>query len=59
MAEYIVLILAGLILLWLVYKYYEPKIEVVVLVKHYRVYLWYNRWDGPVYKRVYKYLFEI
>lgn len=44
---------------WIPYKYYEPKIEVVVLVKHYRVYLRYNRYDGPVYKRVYKFLFEI
>ena len=41
-------------------KVYQPKIEVVVLIKHYRVYLWYNKWDGADYEgRVYKYLFEI
>lgn len=42
------------------WKWYQPKIEVVVLVKHYRVYLWYNKYDGAEYRgRVYKYLFEI
>lgn len=59
MAEFILLIFVVFICFWIPYKYYEPKIEVVVLVKHYRVYLWYNKYDGPVYKRVYKYLFEI
>lgn len=42
------------------WRRYQPKIEVVVLVKHFRIYLWYNKWDGANYKgRVYKYLFEI
>lgn len=42
------------------WRWYQPKIEVVVLVKHYRVYLWYNKYDGAEYRgRVYKYLFEI
>lgn len=42
------------------WRWYQPKIEVVVLVKHFRVYMWYNKWDGPDYRgRVYKYLFEI
>nr|DAH01964.1 MAG TPA: hypothetical protein [Crassvirales sp.] len=46
--------------IWPMFRHYEPKIEVVVLISHYRVYLWYNAWDGPCYKgRVYKYLFEI
>ena len=41
--------------------YYEPRIDIVVLVKHYRVYLWYNKWDHYIYRkeRVYKLLFEI
>lgn len=60
MAEYIVLIFVAFMSLWIPYKHYEPKIEVVVSVKHFRVYLWYNKWDGPRYiGRVYKYLFEI
>lgn len=60
MAEYIILTLVLLIFIWALYKHYEPKIEVVVLVKHHRVYLWYNKWDGPRYQgRFYKYLFEI
>lgn len=42
------------------WRWYQPKIEVVALVRHYRVYLWYNQYDGGEYKgRVYKYLFEI
>lgn len=42
------------------WRWYQPKIEVVALVRHYRVYLWYNQYDGAEYKgRVYKYLFEI
>lgn len=42
------------------WRWYQPKIEVVVLVKHFRVYLLYNKWDGSNYKgRVCKYLFEI
>ena len=43
--------------LWI---WYQPEIEVVVLIDHYRVYLWYNKWNGANYEgRVYKYLFEI
>lgn len=42
------------------WKWYQPEIEVVVLVKHYRIYLWYNQYDGAEYRgRAYKYLFEI
>lgn len=59
MAESTLLILVSFIVIWLVYKHYNPKIEMVGLVKHYRVYLWYNKYDGLVYKRVYKFLFEI
>lgn len=60
MAEYIVLIFVAFMSIWIPYKHYEPKIEVVPLVKHFRVYLWYNRYDGPRYQgRVYKYLFKI
>lgn len=42
------------------WRWYQPKIEIVVLVKHYRIYLWYNKYDGAEYRgRAYKYLFEI
>lgn len=41
-------------------KVYQPKIEIIVLAKHYRIYLWYNKWIDSEYKgRVYKCLFEI
>ena len=42
------------------WKWYEPKIEIVVLYKHHKVYLWYNEYDGAIYRgRICKYLFEI
>lgn len=42
------------------WRWYQPKIEVVASVRHYKVYLWYNQYDGAEYKgRVHKYLFEI
>lgn len=61
MTEAILLILIFfLCIVYPLWKWYQPKIEVVVLVKHYRVYLWYNKYDGAEYRgRVYKYLFEI
>lgn len=60
MTEFLVLFFITFMFLWISYRYYEPKIEIVVLVKHYRVYLWYNKYDGSNYKvRVYKFLFEI
>ena len=59
--EAILLILIFLFcIVLLLWKWYQPKIEVVMLVKHYRVYLYYNKWYGADYRvRVYKYLFEI
>ena len=64
--EYIVMDIVLLIFIFLfcivlpLWRWYQPKIEAVALVKHYRVYLWYNKWDGAYYRgRVYKYLFEI
>lgn len=63
MTDFIILILAILILLHIAYKHYKPKIEVVVLVKHYRVYLWYNKWydngNSFRYARTCKFLFEV
>lgn len=57
------ILLISIFFLCIVYplwKWYQPKIEVVVLIKHYKVYLWYNKYDGAEYRgRVYKYLFEI
>lgn len=56
-------ILIILVLFYIVipaWRWYQPKIEVVVLIKHFRVYLWYNKYDGAEYKgRVYKHLFDI
>ena len=64
--EYLVMDIVILILIFLLcivlplWKWYQPKIEVVTLARHYRVYFWYNQYDGAEYKgRVYKYLFEI
>ena len=64
--EYLVMDIVILILIFLLcivyplWRWYQPKIEVVTLAGHYRVYLWYNQYDGVEYKgRVYKYLFEI
>lgn len=59
-AEAILLILIFfLCIVYPLWKWYQPKIEVVVLVKHYRVYMWYNKYDRPMCKRVYKFLLEI
>lgn len=56
----LLLVLCILILAVPLWIWYRPEIEVVVLVKHYRIYLWYNRYDEEEYVgRVYKYLFEI
>ena len=42
------------------WRWYQPEIEIIILIDHYRVYLWYNKWNGANYEgRVYKYLFEI
>lgn len=59
MLDYIILISVIITFLWMLYRYYEPKIEVVVSVKHYQIYLWYNKWDGGYRGRAYKYLFKI
>lgn len=60
MAECIILIFVVFIILWIPYKHYEPRIDVVVLPTFSKVYLWYNKWDGPEYQgRDYKYLFKI
>lgn len=59
MEELILLVLIVLLCLWSLYVYYRPRIDIVVLVKRLRVYLWYNKHDGPLYKRVYRFLFEI
>ena len=42
------------------YLRYHPSIEVVPIIDHYNVYLWYNMWDGSEFRgRVYIYLFKI
>lgn len=36
-------------------KYYEPKIDIVVTSSYYKVFLWYDSYEGPEYKgRIYK-----
>lgn len=56
----IILALAILYILYMLYHHFRPKIEIVPLVKHYTVYLWYNKYCGPVFQgRCYKYLFTI
>lgn len=58
--DYIILVFTVLIILYTLYKHYEPKIEIIVLIKHYKVYLSYNKWDGSRFKgRAYKYLFKV
>lgn len=39
--------------------WFQPAIEIIVFDKHYMVYLWYNKRDDANCKRVYKYLFKI
>lgn len=53
----LLLALSVILILW---RYYEPKIDVVILVKHYRIYLQYNKWNGSGYKeRICVFLFEV
>lgn len=60
MVDLIILIVIICTLLYLMYKHYEPRIEVVYLVSHYRIYLWYTKYNGTEYKeRVYKLLITI
>lgn len=59
MSDWIILAIMVFILLWLLYGYFEPKIEIVLLYKKRRVFLWYNEWEGQSRKRVYKPLFDI
>ena len=60
MEAILLILIFFLCIVYPLWKWYQPKIEVVVLVKHYRVYVWYNKYDRAEYKgRVYKYLFEI
>lgn len=58
-----IVLLIAIFLLCIIFplwKWYQPKIDIVVLTKNYRIYLWYNKWDGAEYRgRVYKHLFDI
>lgn len=56
--DWVLLSIMILIVIILIVKYYNPKIEIVPLYKNYRVYLRYNKWEGKTFKRVCKYLFE-
>lgn len=56
----ILLLLCTISPLLLLYEYYKPKIEIIILDKHYKIYLWYNQWKDSEYKgRISKYLFKI
>lgn len=60
MAIYIILAFLIFMVLWLLCDYYKPKIEIILVSKHYKVYIVYNRWDGYTLKgRVSKYLFKL
>lgn len=60
MANLIGIILIFLLILISLYRRYKPQIEVVVLVKRYRIYLWYDKYEGREYiGKAYKFLFEI
>lgn len=59
MSDWIILVIMVLIILYLLFSYFQPKIEIVFLVKKHRVFLWYNKWEGQSRKRVYKSLFDI
>lgn len=58
-----IVLLIAIFLLCIIFplwKWYQPKIDIVVLTKNYRIYLWYNKWDGAEYRgRVCKHLFDI
>ena len=60
MVDTILLIL--ILLLYIAFplwKLYRPTIEIVVLVRKRKIYLWYNKWSKSEYKgRVYKCLLE-
>ena len=57
------IIVTVVFLFWVItilWRYYQPTIEVVVFTNHYEVYLWYNKWeDSCLIGRVYKYLFKV
>ena len=37
------------------YEYYKPNIDIVVTSSYYKVFLWYDSYEGPEYKgRIYK-----
>lgn len=60
MKETLLILILIACLIYTVWKHFKPKIEIIVLVKHYRVYLWYDKWEGANYQgRTYKYLFTI
>lgn len=45
---------------WPMGRHYEPGIDIVPLRECYKVYLWYNKWDGSYYMgRACRYLFKI
>lgn len=62
MGKYIIayIILIILYVLYWLCNYYKPKIEIVIVNRHFKVYLWYTLWYGPIEnKRFRKYLFKI
>lgn len=59
MRDWIILFFMFFIVAWMTMSYFQPKIEFVQLVKKYRVYLWYNEWEGQHCRRKQRYLFEI
>lgn len=55
-----ILILLFLCIISLLWKYYQPKLEIIEINNKFEIYLWYNEWVDSVYQgRIRKYLFKI
>lgn len=55
----LILIVGILFLFGPLYSWYTPRVEIIVSEYHYKIYLWYNNWNGSVYiGRVRKLLFS-
>lgn len=61
MNELVFIIVLVLLPIWVLWDIYRPSFEIVPLVKHYRIYMWYNvrSETGTIVRRAYKFLFEI
>lgn len=49
MATVTLLLLVCIPVIGILYWWYEPEVEVIELTRRYKVFLWYNKWDGDIY----------